>query len=277
VSSSDAPGRIETFAVRIWSANGRLDAESSCVILSTAVTVLNASRSVNGMREDEQVATISVRDRLVDAAFELFAERGYEQTTVDDIADRAGVGRTTFFRQYRSKEDVIFPDHDRLIAAVRDRLATSTESTAIVAVSEAVRLVLLRYVDEGERARRRYALTSSVATLRDREIVSVARYQRLFREFIVDWMGPARDAALRAELMSAAVVSAHNHVLRRWLRKDTDDPVGELGAAMSQVTALFTEDRDASSDDGSIVVVLRDGRRPSQVAAAVRRALAEQP
>ncbi|HEY7049510.1 MAG TPA: helix-turn-helix domain-containing protein [Jatrophihabitantaceae bacterium] len=223
------------------------------------------------------MATISVRDRLVDAAFELFAERGYEQTTVDDIADRAGVGRTTFFRQYRSKEDVIFPDHDRLIAAVRDRLATSTESTAIVAVSEAVRLVLLRYVDEGERARRRYALTSSVATLRDREIVSVARYQRLFREFIVDWMGPARDAALRAELMSAAVVSAHNHVLRRWLRKDTDDPVGELGAAMSQVTALFTEDRDASSDDGSIVVVLRDGRRPSQVAAAVRRALAEQP
>jgi AcrR family transcriptional regulator len=232
-------------------------------------------RLSTGMSEDERVATISVRDRLVDAAFELFAERGYEQTTVDDIADRAGVGRTTFFRQYRSKEDVIFPDHDRLVAAVRDRLATSTESTAIVAVSEAVRLVLLRYVEEGERARRRYALTSNVATLRDREIVSVARYQRLFREFIADWMGPARDAALRAELMSAAVVSAHNHVLRRWLRKDTDDPVGELDAAMSQVAALFTEDRDASSDDGSIVVVVRDGRKPNQVAAAVRRALAE--
>ncbi|HEY3717767.1 MAG TPA: helix-turn-helix domain-containing protein [Jatrophihabitantaceae bacterium] len=221
------------------------------------------------------MATLSVRDRLVDAAFELFAERGYEQTTVDDIAERAGVGRTTFFRQYRSKEDVIFPNHDRLIAAVRDRLATSTESTAIVAVSEAVRLVLLRYVEEGDRARRRYALTSSVATLRDREIVSVARYQRLFREFIADWMGAAADAALRAELMSAAVVSAHNHVLRRWLRTDTDDPVGELDAAMSQVGALFTENSDASSDAGSIVVVVRDNRRPNQVAAAVRRALAE--
>jgi hypothetical protein len=44
---------------------------------------------------------------------------------------------------------------------------------------------------------------------------------------------------------------------------------------MSQVAALFTEDRDASSDDGSIVVVVRDSRKPSQVAAAVRRALAE--
>jgi AcrR family transcriptional regulator len=227
--------------------------------------------------EDERVATISVRDRLVDSAFELFAERGYEQTTVDDIAERAGVGRTTFFRQYRSKEDVIFPDHDRLVAAVRDRLATSTGSTAIVAVSEAVRLVLLHYVAEGERARRRYKLTSGVAALRDREIVSVARYQRLFREFIANWMGSAEHAALRAELMAAAVVSAHNHVLRRWLRKDTDDPTGELDAAMSQVVTLFTDTGDASNGDGSIVVVVRDSRKPNQVAAAVRRALAEQP
>ena len=44
----------------------------------------------------------SVRDRLAQAAFELFSERGYEQTTVDDITERAGLGRTTFFRHYRS-------------------------------------------------------------------------------------------------------------------------------------------------------------------------------
>ena len=114
-------------------------------------------------------------DRLVDAAFELFAERGYEQTTVDDIADRAKVSRTTFFRTYRSKEDVIFPAHDELMAAVRQRLATSNDSTAIVAVSDAVRLVLLRYIEEGERARLRYAITSKVAVLRDREIATAAQ------------------------------------------------------------------------------------------------------
>ncbi len=52
----------------------------------------------------------SPRERLAQAAFALFDERGYEQTTVDDITERAGLGRTTFFRHYRSKEDVIFPD-----------------------------------------------------------------------------------------------------------------------------------------------------------------------
>jgi AcrR family transcriptional regulator len=131
----------------------------------------------------------TARERLARAAFELFDERGYEQTTVDDIADRAGVGRTTFFRHYRSKEEVIFPDHDRLLARIDGRLTTSSSGTALVAVSDAVRLVLLHYLEEGDLARRRYALTSKVPALRDREIASVARYQRLFREFIASWMG----------------------------------------------------------------------------------------
>src|SRR5580700_3280005 len=176
---------------------------------------------------------LSARDRLAQAAFDLFNERGYEQTTIDDIAERAGLGRATFFRHYRSKDDVIFPDHDRLLERVRDRLRSTGHATALAAVSDAVRLVLLHYLDEGDLARRRYALTSTVPALRDREIVSVARYQRLFREFITDWMAePAQAAALRAELMAAAVVAAHNHALRRWLRGDAADPVREVDEAM---------------------------------------------
>src|SRR4051794_22929006 len=111
--------------------------------------------------------TRSAGDRLGDGGVELFAERGYGQTTGGDIAERAAVSRTTFFRTYRSKEDVIFPAHDQLMAAVRQRLDTSTDSTAILAVSDAVRLVLLRYIDEGDRARLRYAITSKVAVLRE--------------------------------------------------------------------------------------------------------------
>jgi AcrR family transcriptional regulator len=200
----------------------------------------------------------SARDRLAQAAFDLFNERGYEQATVDDIAERAGLSRATFFRNYRSKEDVIFPDHDRLIEQVRDRLRSSSHATALAAVSDAVRLVLLHYLDEGDLARRRYALTSKVPALREREIVSVARYQRLFREFITDWMTePAESAALRAELMAAAVASAHNHVLRRWLRGDSADPVGEVDEALRQVISLFAARASDSDADGTTVIAFR--------------------
>ncbi|MFD1663094.1 TetR/AcrR family transcriptional regulator [Streptomyces caeni] len=216
----------------------------------------------------------AVRIRLADAAFALFDERGYEQTTVDDIAERAGVGRTTFFRHYRSKEEVIFPDHDRLLALIRDRLATSSNSTALVAVSDAVRLVLLHYLDEGDLARRRYALTSKVAALRDREIASVARYQRLFREFISDWMGdPTKSASLRAELMAAAVVAAHNHVLRRWLRGEASDPVAEVDEAMHEVLALFPSPQSPhpAGDGGTTVVAFRTGQDLDALLPSLRR------
>jgi len=222
----------------------------------------------------------SVRDRLVDAAFALFDERGYEQTTIEDIVERAGVGRTTFFRNYRSKEDVIFPDHDLLMEQIRQRLATSNDSTALIAVSEAVRLVLLHYLDEGGRARQRYRLTSRVTALRDRENASVARYQRLFREFITGWSGPNEKSALSAELMAASVVAAHNHVLRRWLRGETADPLAEVDLAMTEVTALFTPTPTPASgrpadeySSGVTVVVVRGDRNPGQVLAAVRQAL----
>jgi AcrR family transcriptional regulator len=213
----------------------------------------------------------SARDRLAQAAFDLFNERGYEQTTVDDIAERAGLSRATFFRNYRSKEDVIFPDHDRLIEKVRDRLQSSSHATALAAVSDAVRLVLLHYLDEGDLARRRYALTSKVPALREREIVSVARYQRLFREFITDWMAePAESAALRAELMAAAVASAHNHVLRRWLRGDTTDPVREVDEAMREVISLFTARAADADADGTTVIAFRTNQSLDSLLPAIQ-------
>jgi AcrR family transcriptional regulator len=220
----------------------------------------------------------SPRDRLAQAAFDLFDERGYEQTTVDDITERAGLGRTTFFRHYRSKEDVIFPDHDALLEQIAARLATSSHGTALVAVSDAVRLVLLHYIDEGELARRRYALTSKVPALRDREIATVARYQRLFREFIAAWMtDTAEPAPLRAELMAASVVAAHNHVLRRWLRRESPDPVREVDAALSLAIGLFATSGQVPDGTGSTIVAFRTGQDIDALIPALRRLTEEYP
>jgi len=216
----------------------------------------------------------SARDRLAEAAFDLFSERGYEQTSIDDITERAGLGRTTFFRHYRSKEDVIFPDHDRLLEQIGERLQTSSHGTALVAVSDAVRLVLGHYVAEGDLARRRYALTSAVPALRDREIASVARYQRLFREFIAGWMDdPAESASLRAELMAAAVVAAHNHVLRRWLRGESPDPATEIDQALRQVIDLFTAPGGgaAPNGNGTTIVAFRSGQDIDMLLPALRQ------
>lgn len=220
------------------------------------------------------MATPSVAERLAAAAFELFDERGYEHSTVDDIAERAGVGRMTFFRAFSSKEDVILPDHTVVLGAVKARLATSTQETALVAVSEGARLVLQQYLKEGDLARRRYKLTSNVPALRDREVTSMQQYQRVFREFIHGRMGGDSRSGLRAELMATSVITAHNYVLRRWLRGLTEQPDAEFDTAMAEVIDLFADANANSSPEGQTsVVILRTTRQLDAMIPSLRKFL----
>ncbi|NHC21932.1 TetR family transcriptional regulator [Nocardioides sp. IC4_145] len=206
----------------------------------------------------------SARERIVDAAFDLFAERGYDATTVEDIAARAGVGRTTFFRQFRSKEHVVFPDHEQLLTAIAARLATATPRTAVVGVSEAAGLVLQHYLDEGERARRRYRLTRSVPALQERERAGIRQYERTFNRHIHGWLGGAPESLLRAELIANAVVTGHNHVLRAWLRGQlatASEARRAFRAAMAEVEShVDVPGREAAAPAEALpaVLVLRD-------------------
>lgn len=216
-------------------------------------------------------ASTSARTLLIGAAFDLFDERGFDETTVDDIARAAGVGRTTFFRYFGSKEAVIFPEHDELLARIAARLDAGAADSRDAAVTEAARLVLRYYVGEGERARIRYRLISSVPALKAREIASIRQYQSLFARALSEWAIDEPDAVLRAELLASAVVTAHNHVLRRWLRGEVDVPDEAFGHAMAVVLGQVPR-----ADGGTTVVVLRTGAAPEQVAAAVQRALTAQ-
>lgn len=203
------------------------------------------------------------------AAFRLFDEQGYDTTTVDQIVQAAGVSRSTFFRMFGSKEAVIFPDHDRLLSLVEDRLQASSSGSALVAVTDAVKVVLFHYISEGERARERYRLTSSVVALRERELASSARYQRLFRRYLSSWGDESEAAEQRAELMSAAVVAAHNRVLRRWLRSECDDPHREIADALTMVHQMF----DVGTDADSTIFVVHTTASASVVHDALQQAL----
>lgn len=213
------------------------------------------------------------RTRTVDAAFHLFDERGFDSTTVDQIAERAGISRSTFFRMFASKEDVIFPDHDEMHARIRARLAAAGPDAGFLAVAEATRMVLDHFLDEGELARSRYRLTRTVPALRDREIAGMHGYQKVFRDFIRTWLPEGAGSELRSELMANAVVTAHNVVLRRWLRDLTPEPYAELDRAIREVIDLF-EPRPGG-EEATQVVVLRSSAGLETVLPLIRKALGE--
>lgn len=209
------------------------------------------------------------RSALVDAAFRLFASQGFEATTVDEIAATAGVGRTTFFRHFGSKEAAVFPDHHDLLARIEARLEAGSPAMKSVAVAEAAGIVLRSYLAEGDRARLRYRLVRSVPALRIHELAGMRQYQRRFSDALAsDWAGRP-DGGLRAELAAAGVVAAHNVVLRRWLREESVDPEGELDHAISLVLEQAPEPRRGTTS----VVVVESTAPAAVVAERVREAL----
>ena len=137
-----------------------------------------------------------MRDALVGAAFRLFLERGYEQTTVDDIVALAGVGRRSFFRYFPSKEDVVFPDHERCLADMTDFLASGDDAEEPVGrVCDAARLVLRMYAENPTFSVQRYRLTKKVPVLRAYELSVVWRYERALAEYLRARLAGRRDGS----------------------------------------------------------------------------------
>ncbi|GAD87793.1 TetR family transcriptional regulator [Nocardia asteroides] len=189
---------------------------------------------------------------VVDQALRLFAERGYEATTVDEIAVAAGISRRTFFRQFRSKEDVIFADHEFQLALAAESLARA-EGDAWDAVCEAVLGVFERFTQWRDIAARRYQVVRRVPALREREIVTVFRYERLFTDFLRDRLPEVPDLA-RVQF-AAAVTATHNYLLRRMVR---GEPAAEVADLRTELAAIPRGRREGPREELVVAVFPRD-------------------
>ncbi|KQX12382.1 MULTISPECIES: TetR family transcriptional regulator [Streptomyces] len=207
-----------------------------------ATSTSDAPESAAGTRAAAQ--RLKMRRELATAAMELFATKGYEATTVDEIAATAGVARRTFFRHFRSKEEAIFPDHDdTLVRAEAVLNAAPPHEHPLDTVCRGIKEVMKMYAGSPAVSVERYRLTREVPTLREREIASVARYERLFTRYLLGHFDErdhhdGNDDPLLAEVAASAVVTAHNHVLRRWLR------AGGQGDVEAQLDHAFAIVRD---------------------------------
>ncbi|QNP76101.1 TetR family transcriptional regulator [Streptomyces roseirectus] len=205
-----------------------------------------------------------MRDALVAAAFRLFLERGYEQTTVDDIVALAGVGRRSFFRYFPSKEDVVFPDHERCLADMTAFLTEDGVNDAggaghepVRRVCDAARLVLRMYAENPAFSVQRYRLTKRVPGLRAYELSVVWRYERALAEYLRARYADRPDGTLRADVIAAAVVAAHNNALRSWLRSDgTGDAGAMVDHALEYVHATYGPAAPPAERPEDVVVVV---------------------
>ncbi|MGO4614481.1 TetR family transcriptional regulator [Nocardia sp. 2YAB30] len=204
---------------------------------------------------------------VVDQALRLFAEKGYEATTVDEIAEAAGISRRTFFRQFRSKEDVIFADHESQLAQAAEFLAAS-RADPWEAVCDAVVQVFERFTQWREIAARRYRVVRQAPALREREIVTVFRYERLFTDYLRERLPEVPDLA-RVQF-AAAVTTTHNYLLRRMVRGESAAGTADLRL---ELAAIPRGARRESNTDELVVAVFPRDIAPRQIADLLARKL----
>jgi AcrR family transcriptional regulator len=186
------------------------------------------------------MTAVSVRRlEVVSHALRLFSAQGYDATTVDEIAGAAGISRRTFFRQFRSKEDVVFADHETLLAQAAEHLA-KPHADPRLAVCEAAMLVFDRFGALRDVARLRYEVIRDTPALREREILTAHRYERLFADYLRGQL-PDTPEIEHLEFCSA-LTAAHNFLLRRMVRDAHPNVTADsVCAAFARLRQRFSE------------------------------------
>lgn len=207
------------------------------------------------------------------AAIRHLAERGYEATTAEDLAAAVGMSRSTFFRRFGSKDDVIFADHDHALARLEVALEDTTlaPADALVSATADVLRLLLR---DPEAARLRFELMRLTPALRDRELVITHRYERVFTRYIREVQQPGAPTWV-ASTLGASLVAAHNAALRAWLRGHTTDAAASLTEDLRELTSLYlrwlTPDHDRRERRVLVAVYDANGSPESVLTAVSER------
>lgn len=189
-----------------------------------------------GLRERKKQRT---KQELIDAALRLFRERGYDQTTINDIATAADVSPRTFFLHFPAKEDVLFVDNDFRIELIR----STVEALAKPGVS--AREVLTRAMEQMVTNTWETDLASGTSELRLRLLGT----------------SPSLQAALLRRVLAAQ-------------RELTAAIVAALPDQLDRVTAAALVGAVAGAVSAAALASLEDGETPAQARDAMLRAIA---
>ncbi|MCG8918750.1 TetR/AcrR family transcriptional regulator [Actinokineospora sp. PR83] len=183
------------------------------------------------------------RQEIVAAAYALFAERGYAGVTVADITDRAEVGRTTFFRYFGDKQEVVFAGEQELLDEVRARYEPVPVQrapdlrTALELMRGLVLSICAESVVDGENYRLREQLIGDNPELADRGGRKLDRLVELARDILHGMRADQRTAVLAPWLARACFQAGREQAgsdpeaLTPAVRAAFDALLGEVGSA----------------------------------------------
>ena len=171
----------------------------------------------------------NARGRLERAALALFVEHGYDATTVAQIADRAGLTKSTFFRHFADKREVLFGGQDMLTELFSDAVRTAPPSaTTAGCLAAALESAAAAFTpDRHDLAPQRRAVIAANSELQERELLKRARLASAMAEALRVRGADDTTARLAAEMGVLAFSTAY----ARWAAPDNRQPFTQIAHA----------------------------------------------
>lgn len=185
-----------------------------------------------GLRTARKART---RERLIDHGIRLFLERGYAETTVEDVSLAAEVSPRTFFRYFHTKQDLVFSHEPAQRTALREAMRRHPPETIRI---EAMRDALVDFArsleDDADRVRQRARVINQDRGLQSEALMRIRGWEELVRDELTA-IGGRSDLSLAIEALASTAVAALRHGFESWLREGS----GSLTDAVDEAFEAF--------------------------------------
>lgn len=184
-------------------------------------------------------APTTSRGELSHVALTLFMEKGFDETTIDDIVAAAGIGRRTFFRYFASKNELPWGDFDALLGSMREDLAASDPAVPLM---DALRHAVIEFNrfpdDEMAMHRNRMEMLLHVPSLVAYSTLRYASWRQVIAEFVAGRRGES-PSGLTAQTISWGCLGLCLGTYENWLEDEGADLLDLLDDAFRTAADIF--------------------------------------
>jgi AcrR family transcriptional regulator len=174
-------------------------------------------------------------DAIVAAGLELFEQRGFDRTTIDQIAAGAEISRRTFFRYFADKEELFFAEDERLLDLIHDTLDRAPAGEPVGELARrATRALAEHSAAEPERRLARERLIAATPALQARRLAKTLRWEQAIAARLVDRGSTELEALLAPKVALACFQAAYE----RWVGDPGQDLPGLVDQSFAALAGL---------------------------------------
>ena len=182
-----------------------------------------------------------VRNAIYEAAIDLFADKGFDETTVDEIAEAAGVSRRSFFRYFASKDDLLAQDTLQYGLALQTAIESAPRNSTPLELLQGATLSMTRHVTSLARARKTIEIAARSASARQAYLSRMPEVEDNLTSAYAVRLKDTSGQRIKPRLLASLTLSIANVALVCWFRGEYKDIASSSKQVFLNLSRIFSE------------------------------------